>query len=96
MTTRDDYHHKFTCSQCGETIFVFGQMRDPPLPECALCRVERAWHAGFLDRREYPKAFRFHEDLHALVVGDQFDKAGIPKSLECIYLDEEGRSQREP
>jgi hypothetical protein len=88
MTTRDDYHHKFVCSQCGETIFVFGQK--PQSPVCAICRTLLGWH--LLDRSQWPTSFRFSEELQALVALD-----GIgPISLQCIYLDEEGRSQREP
>lgn len=55
--TRSDYDHKFVCSQCVETIFVFGEAPDSSV--CAVCR-------GADD----PGKFRFHEGLRALIAQD--------------------------
>jgi hypothetical protein len=42
---RRDYHHKFRCSRCGETIFVFGVFRRVPPLICGICKAIERWEA---------------------------------------------------
>jgi hypothetical protein len=92
---RKEYSQKFICSQCGETIFVFGLAKNPPPTVCAICSILAGWNSGLVDRTQFPENLAWSEELHALITPAGFDRNG-PTSLHCIYLDPEGRSIREP
>jgi hypothetical protein len=80
---REGYDEKFVCEACGETIFVLGDA--PSSLVCMVCQAgDRAMEIG-----------RFHEGLRALLMlGGGTDDA--PASVQCIYLTEDGKAQREP
>jgi hypothetical protein len=88
---RKGYDQRFICSRCREMIFVFGATSEPPPSVCEVCRVETGRQLRRLDKNQWPETFRFSRELRALMVKVSAD----PLSLQCIYLDENGRSQRE-
>jgi hypothetical protein len=92
-SSRADYSDKFICSQCGETIFVFGISEGSQPGPCAICRALTGWMSGFGDRRKWPDTIKFSPELNAAIALHHSDFRNGP-TLHCIYLDADGRSQR--
>lgn len=111
LQSRLKYAWRFECMTCNEMVYVFGASNAKMYPgSCAICTETRDWQqgktpivlkdlAGFTEgsnrhrNRAFPPGIKFSEELWAVVAisdvtGDEL--------LHCIYLDEHGKSMKEP